>query len=101
MEDYHRTKEDLVQELVQMRDRLAKSETAQAERNEAEEQLRRVVECIRSMGVDPLENMNHLTALCGEIMHATCALYNRLHKGMLCSWGQWKSPLDYNPVDRP
>jgi PAS domain-containing protein len=34
-------------------------------------------------------------------MGATCALYNRLDGGMLCSISQWNTPADYNPVDKP
>ncbi|VVB91870.1 Methyl sulfide methyltransferase-associated sensor [uncultured archaeon] len=71
------------------------------ERKRAEERLSKLNECFLSFGTDPLENINRLTALCGELMGATAALYNRLDKGMLCSWGQWNTPPDYNPLDKP
>ena len=63
--------------------------------------FREINECFLSFGADPLENINRLTALCGKLLGAACALYNRLDKGMLCSWGMWNAPPDYNPVDRP
>jgi GAF domain-containing protein len=71
------------------------------EGKQAEERLAKLNECFLRFGSDPRENINRLTALCGELMGAACALYNRLDKGMLCSWGQWRTPPDYNPLDRP
>lgn len=66
-----------------------------------EERLAKINKCFLSFGADPLANINLLTALCGELMGAACALYNRLDRGMLSSWGQWKTPPGYNPVDKP
>ncbi len=71
------------------------------QRKRAEEGLAKMNECFLNFGTDPLENINRLTALCGELLGATCALYNRLDRGMLCSWGQWSTPPDYNSVDKP
>ena len=71
------------------------------ERKRAEEWLSKINKCFLSFGTDPSENINRLTALCGEVMEATCALYNRLDGDMLCSVGKWNTPPDYNPVDRP
>lgn len=67
----------------------------------AHEQLSRVNECFLSFVADPIENIQRLTSLLGEIMGAACALYNRLEKGMLCSIGKWHTPPGYNPVDKP
>lgn len=67
----------------------------------AETRLIKLNECFLSFGTDTIDNINRLTALCGELLGATCALYNRLDKGMLCSWGKWNAPTDYNPVDKP
>ena len=52
-----------------------------------------------SLGSDFDENINRLTALCGELLDADCALYNRLQDGTLCALGQWHCPVDFNPVD--
>lgn len=71
------------------------------ERKRTEERLDKINNCFLNFVPDPLENINRLTALCGELLHGTFALYNRLHKGMLCSWGQWNTPPDYNPIDKP
>ena len=85
-------------ELEKSNDRL---EREIAERVGIEQRLTRINEVFLSFGADPLENINRLTALCGEILNATCALYNRLDDGLLCSWGQWNTPPGYNPVDKP
>ncbi len=85
----------------------ALAETAQgaivevAGRNRAEVRLAKINECFLGFGSDPKENINRLTAVCGELLGAACALYNRIDQGMLCSWGQWNTPPGYNPVDRP
>ncbi len=57
-------------------------------------------ECFLSFGPNPTENINRLVSLCGTLMGATCALYNRLDKDMLYSVGMWNAPLDYNPGDK-
>ena len=57
-------------------------------------------ECFLSFSSDPIENINRLVALCGELMGATCALYNRLDKDLLCSVGKWNAPSDYRLVDK-
>jgi|GEM_PF-1259428 len=71
------------------------------EQKTAHERLARINDCFLSFVADPLENIKRLTSLFGEIMDATCALYNRLERGMLCSVGQWHTPPDFNPVDKP
>lgn len=57
-------------------------------------------ECFLHFGPDPRLNISMLTQLCGEILGASCALYNRLQDGCLIAWGQWQTPVDFNPVDR-
>ncbi|HTX98540.1 MAG TPA: PAS domain S-box protein [Bacteroidota bacterium] len=71
------------------------------ERKQASEQLLKLNACLLNFGADPMENINRLTALSGELLEADCALYNRLDQGMLCSWGQWHAPNGYNPEDEP
>jgi diguanylate cyclase (GGDEF)-like protein/PAS domain S-box-containing protein len=71
------------------------------DRKRLEERLRKLNECMLSLGADTDENINRLTALCGELLGASCALYNRLRDGMLCSEGCWNTPGDFNPVDKP
>lgn len=64
--------------------------------------LEKINSCFLKFSEDPQENICHLTSLFGELLGATCALYNRLDKdGMLCSASQWQVPEDYNPKDRP
>jgi len=71
------------------------------ERKKAQERLEKLNKCFLSFGASSIENINSLTALCGELLGADCALYNRVADGMICSAGQWNTPPDYNPVDRP
>ena len=71
-------------------------------RRKAEEQrLIRLNDCLLGFGADPLQNINALVALCGEMLGATTALYNRLERGLLCSIGQWNTPQGYNAEDKP
>jgi PAS domain S-box-containing protein len=71
------------------------------ERKQAQERLAALNKCFVSFGADPLENVSLLTALCGETLGATCALYNRLDGDVLCSLGRWNTPPGYNPADAP
>lgn len=65
-----------------------------------EERLEQINEGLSKLRSDPLENINLITALCGEVLGADCALYNRLDRGMLCAWGSWNTPPGYNPRDK-
>lgn len=68
----------------------------------SEERLEKINKCFLTFSHDPFENICRLTALFGELLGATCALYNRLDEsGMLCSVGQWQTPKDFNPKDKP
>jgi PAS domain S-box-containing protein len=67
----------------------------------AEERLHKMKDCFLSFGSDAVENINKLTGLCGEVLGGACALYNRLAGELLCSVGQWNTPQDYDPRDRP
>ncbi|MDD3135975.1 MAG: PAS domain S-box protein, partial [Methanoregula sp.] len=69
-------------------------------RKRAEERLAKLNECFLMFGPDPLANINLLVALCGELLDATCALYNRLQGDMLCSLGQWHTPPGYRSTDQ-
>jgi PAS domain S-box-containing protein len=71
------------------------------ERKRSEQHMAEIYRCFLNFGPDPLANIDRLTALCGELLGATCALYNRLDDGLLCAWGLWQAPPDYKRVDRP
>jgi two-component system sensor kinase FixL len=70
-----------------------------AERRRSEERLARINECFLRQGSNSVENINRLTALCGELLGGTCALYNRIEEGCLLSLGQWHVPADFPPQD--
>ncbi len=101
MKDAGKTKAQLMSELEELRQRIAESERLDTELKRTEERLVKISDCFLNFGSVPPENINRLTALCGELLGATCALYNRLDRGLLYSWGQWNVPPDYNPVDKP
>ena len=88
--------------------RLSTSIKAAMARREAEKKraqalirLEKLNGALLNFGSDPDANINKLVRTTGELMKATCALYNRLDKGMLCSLGQWNAPPGYDPVDKP
>jgi len=72
-----------------------------ADLRKSEENLAKLNECLIKFTPDSIENINRLTALCGELLGATCALYNRLDNGKLQAWGQWQTPEGFNPIDNP
>lgn len=63
----------------------------------------RMNECFLNFGPDPVANIDLLTGLCGEMLGADAAHYNRLDQGKFCSWGQWHWPYEcdqgQNPAD--
>ena len=72
------------------------------ELHSVQNRLEKINNCFLGFGEDPHENICHLTALFGELLGATCALYNRLDSaGMLCSVGQWQVPAGYKDKDKP
>ena len=58
-------------------------------------QLEVINKTLSSLTGDYLANINKLTALCGELLGASCALYNRLNDGLLCSFGKWNTAPDH------
>ena len=69
------------------------------ERKKAAERLEKINQCFLSFQTEPMVNINRLTALCGELLEANCALYSRLDKGKLYAVGQWQTPKGYNGVN--
>lgn len=92
---------------VEMHTKMMPGETYQSiyqdisERRKSEERLVKLNECFLSFVSDPLVNINHLVAICGELVGATCSMYNRLEGNLLCSLGQWNTPADYISIDNP
>jgi PAS domain-containing protein len=64
-------------------------------------QLDVIKKTLSSLTDDYLANINKLTALCGELLGASSALYNRLNEGLLCSLGKWNTAPDHIPVVKP
>jgi PAS domain S-box-containing protein len=70
-------------------------------RKKIEERIQQINETLLNLTPDYKTNVNLLTKLFGELVGACCALYNRLDESLLCSFGQWNTPPDYNPQDKP
>ena len=68
---------------------------------QGEVRLERINRCLLELGPNFDSNINRLTALCGELLGATCALYNRLQGDLLCSQGQWQTPPGFKSEDAP
>jgi len=80
---------------------LGMSKVELSTRKRSEERLEAINACLSNLGSDFAVNADRITTLLGETLGATCSLYNRLDHGMLSSLGQWQTPPDYNPQDRP
>jgi two-component system, cell cycle sensor histidine kinase and response regulator CckA len=65
-----------------------------------EERLSKINDCFLSFGSESLDNINRLTALCGELLGAKCAIYNRLEDGIIYSRGKWNTHQDYKPAEK-
>lgn len=72
-----------------------------SERKKAQERIEKLNRCFLRFKADPKENINSIVALCGELLGATCALYNRLEEGMICSAGKWNTPPGFKFMDKP
>jgi PAS domain S-box-containing protein len=70
-----------------------------SERKRADQRLAKINDCFLRFGADPAENINRLTALCGELLSAPCALYNRMDGHRLISIGQWRAPAGFPSRD--
>ena len=64
------------------------------ERLYAEQRLARLNHTFLQFTANALDNINRLTACCGELLQADCALYNRLVKDRLTVIGCWNAPPD-------
>ena len=68
---------------------------------ESEGRLSEVNSAFLSFTPDPGANINILTGLAGRMLQGTCALYNRLEGGLLCSLGMWNTPPGFKSCDKP
>ncbi len=68
---------------------------AEAELKEQRDRLEKINGCLLELGADHVSNINRLTAICGEMLGADCALYNRMQGDLLYSVGRWQIPPDF------
>lgn len=76
--------------------RLQDLELKNKELIQAHNQIRKLNECFLKFGSDPLENINFLVSVCGDLLGATCAIYNRKIGEMLCSLATWNTPNNFS-----
>jgi PAS domain S-box-containing protein len=72
---------------------------AEVARKQSGDRLEKINHCLLKLGSDHDANINCLTALCGELLDASCALYNRLEGDLLCTIGAWHTPPDFKLKD--
>ena len=67
------------------------------QRKISEDKLSKINKCFVSLGIDPEDNIQRLVELCGDILEADSAFYNRLDltRNYFESIGQYKAPDDY------
>jgi diguanylate cyclase (GGDEF)-like protein/PAS domain S-box-containing protein len=69
------------------------------ERKRIEERLTKLNECFLAFTADPRENIRKLTALCGELMGASFAFYNRVSGADLRTLAQWRTPEGFKAAE--
>jgi len=99
MKDQSKTKQELIQELSSLRQKVSEMERLESVFRKAEMRLSAVNECLLSLSNDVGDNIRRLTALAGELMGATASIYNRLEGDMLVAVGQWQTPADFKVKD--
>jgi signal transduction histidine kinase len=67
----------------------------------SEERLSKMNRSFLGFSSDSTENINRLTALCGELLEGTFATYNRLEDDFLHAQGKWHVPVNFQNVKRP
>lgn len=65
------------------------------------DRLMKLNDCLSSLGADSDVNINRLTALCGTLLSATYAHYNRFENGCLFTIGKWQLPEGYQERTSP
>jgi len=69
-------------------------------RKKSEDRFASINETFLKFGPDADRNINDLTSLCGRLLEADCALYNRMENDMITSCGQWNTPPGFQAKDR-
>ncbi len=67
-----------------------------ARRKQTQEALNKVNNCFVSFGTDPDQNLQRITETAGQILGATCMLYNRGYEDELVTKASWHEPPDFS-----
>lgn len=65
------------------------------ERKQTEDRWKKIHEVFLSFGPEAADNINRLTALCGELLGADYAFYNKVEGNEIHACGQWNAPPGY------
>ncbi len=71
------------------------------ERRRARNNLRKINECFLNFTPDPLENIESLVELCGELASADMVFYNWLEEGQLQIRAGWQVPGEFYSATQP
>ncbi|RPH90105.1 MAG: PAS domain S-box protein, partial [Calditrichaeota bacterium] len=66
-----------------------------------EQRLGRITSLLLNLEQDAQKNFQRILDLCGELLGADCALYNRLDGDLLCLISGWNAPSDIQEQDDP
>ncbi|WP_293128595.1 PAS domain S-box protein [Microcoleus sp. bin38.metabat.b11b12b14.051] len=69
-------------------------------RRQAEYRLSKINECFLGFTTDATDNIQRLTALAGELLGGSSAIYSHVGDGLLRAIATWQTPPDYPEVDR-
>jgi len=68
------------------------------EQKDAVDRLMAINRCFLSFSADPVENINRLISLLGEIIQADFIIYNRVKDGSIKTAAQWKAPHGFESL---
>jgi len=71
------------------------------DRKMAEERLEKLNRVFANLGMDFESNINMLVRVCGELLGAGFATYDRMLQGWLCNAGAWNIPENFEPIGIP
>ncbi len=74
---------------------ITERKTAIEKLREKEDIISKINDCLLCLSSDHNQNIADIVALCGKLLHADCALYNRLDGEMLNTIGCWNAPPDF------
>ena len=69
------------------------------EQERSKQRLNQLNQCFLQFGSNPNENIDHLVAICGELMQATSTFYSCLQDNQLHTLSRWQTPPNFPLLD--